>query len=286
MYVIFIVLIIYSIIFKYCKCISDLNPIDNFHIPKIIWTHWDNIETAPLVIKNIIELRMNKFQDWQINVVNNLNINLFIDEKLYPENYNTLISAHKSDWIRLYLLKTYGGVWLDAGIIVNDLSEFNKMYDNSISKNSELTAFYLDGSTNNNDPTTFIENWFIMAPINSRIINAWFNEFEYAINIGFLNYKNELFNKDINIRNVYMFGENDIYLTCHAAIQKIIQLKEISEPNILLYRAEDNMYKLHIDCEWDKDCIYKKVSTEKLTHIPYIKLRGPDRGDGNFIIIN
>lgn len=282
-----IVLIIYRCIYRYHRYIFDDSHQNKgkYILPKIIWTHWDNMDKASLFIKNNIEMRKKKLNDWTIHFLNDSNIDLYIDRKLYPKNYNKLMPAHKSDWVRMYLLQKYGGVWLDAGIIINNEIDFNNIYENSIIYESELTGFYLEGSTINNDPTTFIENWFIMVPLNSRIMKSWYREFEYAINIGFLNYRNEITNKGVDVIKVYMFGEGDTYLTNHAALQKILQLKEIFEPRILLYKAEDTMFKLQIECKWDEDCIYKKITTENLTHIPYIKLRGSDRKDGNFLII-
>ena len=281
--ILIIVLVVFSIIHRYNRISDEINKYD---LPKIIWTHWDNIESAPLIIKNIFELRKNVLKDWTVHVLSDSNIDKYINKNVYPKNYNSLIPSQKSDWIRLYLLKHYGGLWLDAGIVINDVSELDKLYNSSILNKSEFSGFYLKDLTINNDPTTFIESWFLMAPKNSRIINAWFNEFEYAINIGFINYKNKIIKKGVNVNKIFIFGPEDVYLTIHATLQKILQLKEISNPVMILNNAEDTMFKLHVDCKWKDDCIYNKISTESLKHLPYIKLRGSDRRDGNFILIN
>jgi hypothetical protein len=85
---------------------------------------------------------------------------------------------------------------------------------------------------------------------------------------------------------VYIWGPQDTYLTMHAALLKIIQLDIVQQPNILLYKAEDTMFKLHEICDWNPDCIINKLKTDKnIKKIPYIKLRGTDRQDGNFTII-
>jgi hypothetical protein len=260
--------------------------INKYNLPKIIWTHWDDMENTPLLIKNIFELREKKLTDWKIHVLNNTNISQYIDENMYPKNYNNLLPSQKSDWIRLYLLKKYGGVWLDAGIIINDSNKLNEMYESSIHYKSELTGYYLNGSTINNDPSTFFESWFIMAPINSRIIDKWLYEFEEAIHVGFSTYKNDIIKKGVDVSKIYMYGPDDTYLTIHATLQKILQLNEIKNPKMLLYKAEDSMYKLHQECNWDSPCIYNKIRTDNLDDYPMIKLRGIDRGDGNFMLIN
>jgi hypothetical protein len=276
----FIILIVIIVLYRGYQIKNS-----KYEIPRIIWTHWDNMESAPLLIKNILELRESKLKDWEIHVLTNSNIDQYINKDVYPKNYNMLMPSQKSDWIRLYLLNKYGGLWLDAGIIINNEIEFNKIYDTSVLYQSELTGFYLDGSIVNNDPTTFYESWYIMAPKNSRIIKKWFKEFEYAIDIGFLAYKKEIIKKGVNVDKIFIFGHDDTYLTIHATLQKLLQLKEIKDPNMILYRAEDTMFKLHIDCNWNSDCIYNKIKNESIKDIPYIKLRGTDRKDGNFILI-
>jgi hypothetical protein len=276
----FIILIVIIVLYRGYQIKNS-----KYEIPRIIWTHWDNMESAPLLIKNILELRESKLKDWEIHVLTNSNIDQYINKNVYPKNYNMLMPSQKSDWIRLYLLNKYGGLWLDAGIIINNEIEFNKIYDTSVLYQSELTGFYLDGSIVNNDPTTFYESWYIMAPKNSRIIKKWFKEFEYAIDIGFLAYKKEIIKKGVNVDKIFIFGHDDTYLTIHATLQKLLQLKEIKDPNMILYRAEDTMFKLHIDCNWKSDCIYNKIKNESIKNIPYIKLRGTDRRDGNFILI-
>jgi len=282
-FIVFLIIIIISILIY-----KSVNYFTNsvYNLPKIIWTHWDNMDTAPLIIKNILELRQQKLTDWKINIINDSNIDSYIDKNAYPKNYNTLIPAHKADWIRLFLLNKHGGLWMDSGIIINDASELNKLYNDSILYQSEFTGFYLDSKTINNDHTTFIENWFIMAPMNSRIIKAWFNEFELAIKMGFLNYRHENIKKGVVADQVYLWGETDVYLTMHAALQKILQLKDVPDAKIIIIKAEDTMFKIHSDCNWDNNCIYNKLKNENLKHIPYIKLRGTDRGDGNFTLIN
>jgi len=257
----------------------------DYFLPKIIWTHWDDMDKAPMLIKNILKQRDNILKDWEIHILNDSNIDTYINRSRYPKNYNDLMPSQKSDWIRLYLLKEHGGVWLDAGIIINDNTEFNKIYNDSVEYKSELTGFYLNGSIINDDPLTFIESWFIMAPINSKIINKWFYEFEYAVNVDFFNYKTQIMNQGVEVDKIYMFGEHDTYLTIHATLQKLLQLRELSKSKILLYKAEDTMFKLHIDCKWDSNCIKNKISTENIRHIPFIKLRGSDRGDGNYILL-
>jgi len=232
----------------------------------------------PLIIKNILDDRKKKLKDWDIHVLDNTNINNYINNNQYPSNFSKLGASHKSDWIRLFLLKKYGGLWLDAGIIINSSKALDKIYLDSINEKRELTCFYLDGLTIENDPTTFIESWFILAPKNSRIIKAWYNEFTMAINMGFYNYKINLKRRGVKIDQIYYWGPEDTYLTIHAALQKVIQLHMVDNPNIKLYKAEDSMFKIQSMCNWNQNCIVDRLKNDKsIIDIPFIKLRGIDR---------
>ena len=64
----------------------------------------------------------------------------------------------------------------------------------------------------------------------------------------------------------------------HASLQKILQLKEISNPKFLLKSANDTMFKLHSQCNWDHKCVMNTIKNDsKVRDIPYIKLIGNDR---------
>jgi len=275
---IYILLLIFVIIYVLFRVhVRDNFEVQEETIPKIIWSHWDNMNTLPAFTRNTMEERNKKLSDWTIISIDSTNINEYINDDDYPENYNRLGIQHQADWIRLFLLKKYGGLWLDMGIIINSGEEINRIYLDSIKENSELTAFYLNDGLLNNNPMTYIENWFILAPKNSRVINAWFDEFNLAINMGFVEYRKYITNLGVNTKLIY-FSEDDTYLTMHAAMQKIIQLNIIDNPRIKLYKAEDTMYKIHKMCDWDTDCIKDKVKNDKnIENIPFIKLRGIDR---------
>jgi hypothetical protein len=74
--------------------------------------------------------RNKKFRDnnWNPIVLNNTNISKYINIDEYPLNYNKLIVQHKADWIRLKVLQKYGGLWMDASIIINDMDKLEEMY--------------------------------------------------------------------------------------------------------------------------------------------------------------
>jgi Capsular polysaccharide synthesis protein len=62
----------------------------------------------------------------------------------FPPKYKTLIPTHQSDWIRLYLIMTYGGVWADASIIINSEKAMDELWE----KTHDFVGFYNGGKQN------------------------------------------------------------------------------------------------------------------------------------------
>jgi hypothetical protein len=251
----------------------------NYEIPKTIWSYW-NTEQKPKLIEDIQKYNTKNINGkYKIIFLTDQTLNQYIPT--IPSYLTTIehIQA-KSDWIRLYLLKTYGGIWLDASIIINNVNAIDNLYNESIANMCQFTGFTLDknGSSKRGIPL-FIENYFIIAPKQSTLITAWFNEFEYAIKKGFLKYKKEdILDQGIDVRSIYNY-ETDVYMTMHACMQKLVQKKLETIPKMILKRAEETLFKLHEDCKWNSICVMNNLKDNtNVKNIPFIKLHRFDRG--------
>jgi hypothetical protein len=111
-----------------------------------------------------------------------------------------------------------------------------------------------------------------------KIIKLWYEEFIYAISIGFKEYK-KLVHETIDINeNIYNINDpNGIYLTQHACMQMVLKVRLKRKPNIILYNAADTMLKIQSECDWKSICIENNFKFNNLITIPFIKLRGSDR---------
>ena len=92
-----------------------------------IWVFWDGFE--PDYIKLCYETLINKCSNnFNIVKLNNNTIHKYLPE-LKNYNFNNLIIQHKVDIYRIMLLYKYGGIYIDADIIVlKDLSDIiNKL---------------------------------------------------------------------------------------------------------------------------------------------------------------
>ncbi len=274
-------LLLFAILYNQYYLIQNFDSDLNYSIPKITWTYWHNLDSMPLTIKNIMNSKYKILSSWSNNVLSNNNLLDFINKSDFPSNFIKLTYQHQSDWIRLYLLEKYGGVWIDASIIINSEEAINDLYKNTIERNADLMAFYLLGNSYNNLKYTYLENWFLIAPKNSDIIKKWRKEFEYAISIGFNNYYNE----NLNNENIDLSNYNTTYLTMHMAMSKLCQLNIIDPNKIYFEDSYDDMFKIQDECKWDVPCITEKLKNGEHKKLKYVKLVKINRDDNEELII-
>lgn len=245
------------------ETVRSANASPHYDLPRTIWAYWDDPNPPKFIEDNISEWHSN-LHGWTITLLNR-------DSFKVPEwvAKSGLGVQHQSDWIRLYLLKTYGGVWMDAGIITNasnSLQALEELRNQSIAIQSQWTGYALDKKH---------ENWFIMAPHMSPFVIKWFDEYERAIRMGFDVYKAELKKEGVDVSDIY-HSEEDTYLTQHACLRAVLTRRP-NTPPMIVRDAYESMFKIHGECNWDKECIQRRIKTTDVSGIPFIKLRGNDR---------
>lgn len=272
-----------------------LIPKQGYLLPKIIWCYWDT-EEKPKLIKQIEKNNKSKLAGWSIIYLNADTLKMYINENDFPRNYGSLISQHKADWLRVYLLEKYGGCWMDASIILNHKDAIDKLWQESVYKESDFTGFYTDSKFHSHSSGAQIplniENWFIMVPAGSHIIKQWRKEYEKAIEIGFPSYRDKLLAEGVNLTSFYPGNKplspetkDDVYFCQHLCIQKIFQQK-YKLPSYILKDSDETMFRVRNECHEknpklvDKctmNAILKDVSVKAL---PYIKLTRYERATG------
>lgn len=130
---------------------------------KILWSYWEG-DMDNLTKKCIDSWYKYIPNEWEIIIINNSNIHNFSIIKLY--RFNELSHTTKSDVIRLSLLYNYGGLWIDASVLLTTHLNWLLQY--------EHTNYY--GLKLHNK--SYIESWFIFVPniYNINILN-WLNVF-------------------------------------------------------------------------------------------------------------
>ncbi len=115
-------------------------------IHKIIWSYWDNLQVLEFTgySKN-----WEKFaQNYEIRYLNKNNIEDYITDM--PENWQSLPAYRQVDVLLLKLLEKYGGIWMNASILL--LENPDKFVEGDI-------TLFTTPETTNVDPV--YENWFI-----------------------------------------------------------------------------------------------------------------------------
>jgi len=257
-----IILLIFIIIFIFISVwyFTDSPKKDS----KKIWVFWDS-ETPPKNVLQIYKYHKRILKTWDIELLNNKTIHKYIKKEEFPSNYNNLIIQAKSDWIRLYLLKKYGGVWMDSTIILNSEEALNQLYDKTIQEKSEFSGFTYKSDVKDNI-YTYIENWFIMCPKNSNLISKWYDEYTHAIDIGFMEYKQELKKGQVYIDpRIYNLDDTQVYFTMHACLQKLLRKDYVHQPKMILMKAEESAFKLMDACGWDAKCMKERMEHDPST---------------------
>lgn len=248
----------------------------NISIPKIIWIFWaepDLPKDISLCVNRIIDINPN----YKVNVLNRNTLGHFVDIDLAR---NDMPLANISDLIRLKLLQKFGGVWLDASIIMN------KPIDYFIGENNnfDLIAFYRNKITTN-PSYPVLESWFLIAPINSRYISKWLENFILVEEVGSKKYF-EYVSSRLDYNELKQNISPPDYLIVYLANQ--ITMKEIEQCNLKLFLSDTSAYLIQDSLGWRS---YKTVSLLTLVNSPIVqsplyKLTSGDRKYLNIIFDN
>ena len=264
-YILIVSLCILLLLLVYLKASADADTegFTNITIPRIVWSYWHDPQIPPKV-KQILDERRDVLSTWEHRTLNETTVYDYIPRDEFPKGYDDLLQQSKADWIRLYLLKVYAGCWMDASIIVNRSDEIEEIYRESIRVQSQLSGYSIGNSS-------YIEAFFLIAPLHSTIIIPWFDEYTSAIEIGFIPYKKKVVSK-IDVSNCFS-GEEDTYLMVYAALQYTLRVILPEEPPMVLKHRDESMLKYQAECNHDNKCVVEKIrNTPKHLQPPNIKL--------------
>ena len=247
----------------------------DYELPNRIWIYWHDPQ-LPVKIAKIIENNQRILQDeYVFHILHSQNLGYYLDTNTFPRNYVDLIVQHQSDYIRLRLLEKYGGIWMDASIVVNTKDDFDTLFNETKNTKADLLAFTHFKKEDRMKYHQHIDNWLLIAPKNNRLVKEWLNEFTKAIDVGFNDYFSYATKK------VYIdsdFIKNGTYLTQHVCLQVILQENHYN-PTIITKDADLNMFLLQITAGWNRDKMKQLLKHDKseIQKIPYIKLTRFDR---------
>jgi len=239
-------------------------------IPKKIWMYWAG-DKLPEEIQCFVNKIVNENTDYTLTIINSENLRTFLPELVF--SHQDMLVAHKSDVIRLELLYKYGGIWLDATIIMNQTLDAllavnkNNIYD--------MIAFYSESSTIDPDYPV-IETWFLAAPPNNAFIERWLYYFRPIITLGAPAFFNQL--KQLpDYKTIVQDIKIPDYLILNITQQQA--LRENNPYNFYLRKCEANALLYQTLAGWRPVKLSRMLMVDRLPDAlpPLTKLTGLDR---------
>ena len=230
---------------------------NNYILPKVIYTYWDNLDNNKIINSHIETWKRNIPDDWKIEVITKKNVYKYVDPDFITK-FKSLPAFRFADFLRVYLLYNYGGVWFDGGIILTNGNFLNKYHEEMIKNNYDITLYEFKTHSYKNYP--YLENWFLMAPKNSKFLNDLYNEFVKSFDMGFFEYKINILAPSIELKSTLKYGEKTYHMQ-HAIIHYL--LNNNYKYNLNIKDAEESMFKIHKNMNWDSDKIINFIVTNK-----------------------
>ena len=170
-YIIFIILILvfYKYYFNYKTESFQIENKKNI-IPdekKYIWTYWENInrDKTPTYIQLCFLTMLKYLGKYKLIILNEKNIIKYLPN--LRQNFGNLHIAQKVDYYRIALLQKYGGIWLDADIIV--VKDLKPIFD-KLEEGFDFVGFGCTGYKCNNG-FKMPSNWVMGTKENGILIN-------------------------------------------------------------------------------------------------------------------
>jgi len=150
--------------------------------PKIIWAYWGQLRdicwiTAPCpspclrkkaVLPSLVQLSIWSWEKlnptYDIRILDEETVWNYLDRNEMPDAYDCLDTTHTSDVIRTALLVKYGGVWIDASMIML------KPLEDILGDTSHPATFIMSPNVDVGVP--WVENFFLADSPNGNLLPA------------------------------------------------------------------------------------------------------------------
>lgn len=140
----------------------------NEKLPKNIFTYIT--EDSPINYKNNIEnLKLAIPDHWNLIIINEENLNQFVDEKFILK-YQDLDAEKFMNLISLQVMLRQGGVWVDPRININDGSQFDRYQTESIYQGYDCCLLEFK----DHKYTKYLKSYIIMATKDSNFLKKLF----------------------------------------------------------------------------------------------------------------
>jgi|GEM_PF-494146 len=247
-------------------------------IPRIIWSYW-NSPTLPLFVQRCMATWTRHCPDFSIRILNDGNLAEYLPD--FPRKTPHLSPPKRADWIRMELMARYGGIWLDATIVLTRPLDW--AIQEQRQSGADFVGYWIDGLTSNHS-FPVIENWFLAAPPGSPFMADWHREFVDNALHNAKEYIARLRTRDDFKAIIHNIPTLE-YLSCHVAAQVV--LRRGGGYVLSLIRAQDDAYAYHEQSGWVRSRLWDRLAFRRgdAQAVPrLVKFRKKDRRYGDEFI--
>ena len=250
-----------------------LNPNTNSEfqpIPKIIWMYWEG--TLPKLVERCIQRIRDIHPEYEIHILSSETADSFCSFDFQQTAIQKATPQQRADLIRFNLMYLYGGIWLDASIIVYEkLDWINDLIQQT---HTQGFAYYRAKNTTLKEYPV-IENWLLASIAKNKFYSLWFDELLSAIEMGPSQYIATI-KKQPNSKDIIQHIGRLEYLVAYVACQKIMREYPLS---MALINCDKNAFFYQVTHQWMKEkvLIDMAINLAPDERPKLIKLAGKER---------
>ena len=229
--------------------VSSSESIDAFSCPdhiytRRVWMYYDK-QLHPGIHTVLNRTWETLSSDWTITFLTPKNCSQFIDYRQFPQFFSQLDVRHQSDFLRVYLLARYGGLWLDFSTLVTS----RQYFVNKLNFLETVCAGFLCFGNPKYKRIIFSTN-VMYAPTGSKYAERWFAEVQRMWTVGCLNYIYSVYRSGVtfspDIFNPYPIAH---YYAGITIAGNYVQQKLISRKYpLVMQNISQNQYALWMKC--------------------------------------
>ena len=222
----------------------------NITFPRTVWTYFSGYMSPAL--QTMLDYTMTTLSPkWNYTYLTPENISKFLEPTTFPQFFSKMIKAQQADYIRIKLLATYGGWWLDTGMIVHSSTLFDTFLDEIVKRQAHMFA-----TQTRQFPPRGFEISFMYSPLGSIYMKAFEKEIELMHKIGATAYILATYRsgQTFHPRIFRQYPEINYYMAAYVPQQVALHRRIPRSTPIILKSSGRTIYEWRQSCH-DRQCL-------------------------------